>query len=115
MSSITYHREGDYLIPNLIPPESPNIGVWGIRRRNYLKQYRNGIYIGMLLSGKLNAHLEEIDRMANEMFNLLIKQYAACESVTEQIKAQNQMEWVRRMNDIRQRVEETIYADYIYN
>ncbi len=115
MSSITYHREGDYLIPNLIPPESPNIGVWGIRRRYYLKQHHDGIYTGMLLSGNLNTHPEEIDRSANEMFDLLIKQYAFREGVTEELKAQDQMEWVRRINDIRQRVEETIYADYIYN
>lgn len=68
----------------------------------------------MLLSGKLNAHLEEIDRSANEMFDLLVKQYAAREGVTEQLKAENQMEWVRRMNNIREQVEETITAELIY-
>ena len=61
MNEITYHREGDYLVPNLLPPESPHIGIWGIRRLNFLKQHHNGIYTGLLLSGKLNAHLEEID------------------------------------------------------
>ena len=65
MNEITYHREGDYLIPDLIPPESPRIGVWGMRRKRYLQQYYDGIYTGLLLSGKLNAHLEEIDRAAN--------------------------------------------------
>ena len=70
-NELTYHREGDYLIPDLIPPESPKIGVWGMRRRDYLKKYHDGIYTGMLFSGKLNAHLEEIDRSANEMFDLL--------------------------------------------
>ena len=74
MSEITYHHEGDYLIPDLLPPESPNIGVWGMRRRNYLRKYHDGIYTGMLLSSKLNAHLEEIDRSANEMFDLLMEQ-----------------------------------------
>ena len=112
---LTYHREGDYLLPNLIPPESPNIGVWGMRRRDYLRKHHDGIYTGMLLSGKLNAHLEEIDRSANEMFDLLMKQYAAREGVTEQLKAENQMEWVRRMNGIRNRVEETIAKRLIYN
>ena len=112
---LTYHREGDYLLPDLIPPESPNIGVWGLRRRNYLRENHDGIYTGMLLSGKLKAHLEEIDRSANEMFDLLMKQYAAREGVTEQLKAENQMEWVRRMNGIRNRVEEIIAKDLIYN
>ena len=64
MNEITYHREGDYLIPDLIAPPAPKIGVWGMRRKRYLQQYHDGIYTGMLLSGKLNAHLEEIDRTA---------------------------------------------------
>ena len=115
MAEITYHCEGDYLIPDLIPPESPKIGWWGIRRRDYLRKHHEGIYTGMLLSGKLNAHLEEIDRSANEMFDLLMKQYATREGVTEQLKAENQMEWFRRMNGIRNRVEETIAKELIYN
>ena len=115
MGKITYHREGDYLLPDLLPPESPHIGIWGIRRFNFLKEHRNGIYTGMLLSGKLNAHLEEIDRSANEMFDLLIKQYAEREGLTEQLKAVNQMEWVRRMNSIRDYVTETVYDELIDN
>ena len=114
MSEITYHREGDYLIPDLIPPESPRIGVWGMRRKQFLQQHHDGIYTGMLLSGKLNAHLEEIDRLASEMFNLLMKQYAEREGVTEELKAQDQMEWVRRMNGIRERVEEVVSKELIY-
>ncbi len=113
MSEITYHREGDYLIPDLIPPESPRIGIWGTRRKQYLQQYHDGIYTGLLLSGKLNAHLEEIDRSAGEMFDLLMKQYAACEGVTEELKAQDQIEWVRRMNGIREQVEETVTRELI--
>ncbi len=113
MNEITYHREGDYLIPDLLPPEEPRIGMWGLRRKRYLQQYHKGIYTGMLLSGKLNDHLEEIDRSANEMFDLLIKQYAAREGVTEQLKAENQMEWVRRMNSIRARAEEATLQDLI--
>ena len=113
-NTITYRQEGDYLLPNLVPPESPRIGVWGIRRRDFLKKHRDSIYTGLLLKGKLNAHLEEIDKTANEMFDLLIRQYSAWEGVTEQLKSENQLEWVRRMNSIRGRVEEVIYRELIY-
>ena len=115
MNTITYHREGDYLLPDLVLPESPHVGVWSMRRRDYLRKHRNGIYTGMLLTGKLNAHLEEIDRAANEMFDLLVEQYADREGVTEQLKAEDQMEWVRRMNNIRERVTETVYDELIDN
>ena len=98
MNELTYHREGDYLLPELIPPEAPRIGVWGMRRRELLRKHHGGIYTGLLLSGKLNAHLEEIDRSANEMFDLLMKQYAERQGVTEELKARDQMEWVRRMS-----------------
>ena len=114
-ASITYHREGDYMIPDLLPPETPSIGIWGQRWKRYLQQYHNGIYTGMLLSGKLNAHLEEIDRSANEMYDLLVKQYAAHEGVTEELKVENQMEWVRRMNSIRNRVEAYVRNELIDN
>ena len=112
-NELTYHREGDYLLPDLIPPESPRIGIWGMRRRDFLRKHHDGFYTGLLLSGKLNAHLEEIDRSANEMYALLIKQYAEREGVTEQLKADNQMEWVRRMNCQRQAAEETIWVELI--
>ena len=114
MNELTYHREGDYLIPDLLPPPSPHIGVWGQRRKRYLQQYHDGLYTGLLLSGKLNAQVEEIDRSANEMYDLLMRQYAAREGVTEELKAENQMEWVRRMNNIREQVEETITAELIF-
>lgn len=114
MNEITYHREGDYLIPDLLPPEAPRIGVWGQRRKRFLQQYHDGLYTGLLLSGKLNAHLEEIDRSANEMYDLLMKQYAASEGVTEQHKAENQMEWVQKMNCIRTRAEEMVYTELIF-
>ncbi len=115
MLNLSYHQEGDYLLPDLLPPESPCIGIWGLRRRNYLRKHHDGLYTGLLLSGKLNAHLEEVDRAANEMFDLLMKQYAAREGVTEELKARNQMEWVQRMNSIRERVEETILAKMIFD
>ena len=113
-TNLIYHREGNYLIPDLLPPAAPRIGVWGMRRKRHLQQYHDGIYTGMLLSGKLNAHLEEIDRAANEMLELLVDQHAAREGVTERLKAENQMEWIRRMNDIRAQVEEIIYLELIY-
>ncbi len=115
MLNINFHQEGEYLHTDMLPPESPCIGIWGLRRRNYLRKHHDGLYTGLLLSGKLNAHLEEIDRAANEMLDLLIQQYAAREGVTEELKARNQMEWVRRMNSIRERVEETILAKMIFD
>lgn len=114
MNELTYHREGDYLLPDLIPPEAPRIGVWGIRRREFLRKHHDGIYTGLLLRGKLNAHLEEIDRSASEMFDLLMKQYAEREGVTEELKALAQMEWVQRMNSIRERVEEVMLQEFIF-
>lgn len=111
---LTYHREGDYLIPNLIAPESPNIGIWGQRRKNYLKKNRSGIYTGMLLSGELNAHLEETDCTASKMAERLIAEIAKREGITEQLKAEDQMEWVRRMNAIRFTAEEIVLNDLIY-
>lgn len=111
----TYHREGDYLIPDLIAPDSPQIGTWGRRRLNYLKEHKNPIYTGLLLSGKLNAHLEEADRQANDMLETLICQMAAKEGITEELKARDQMAWVQAMNNIRNRAEEIVYQEYIYN
>ena len=113
MNKITYHREGNYLIPDLLLPEDPCIGAWGVRRKRYMQQYHEGIYTGMLLSGKLSAHLEEIDRAANEMFDLLVEQYASREGVTEQLKAENQMEWIQQMNGIREAAEEVIWNELI--
>ena len=84
-----------------------------MRRREYLKKYHDGIYTGLLLSGKLNAHLEEIDRSALDMYDLLMKQYTERDGNTEALKSENQMEWVRRMNSIRERVEEIVLYDLI--
>ena len=114
MLELTYHWEGDYLIPDLEPPEAPRIGKYGTMRHNYLRDYHTGVFDGMLLSGKLNAHLEEVDRQANEMMELLTTQMAKVEGVTEQLKAADQMEWVRRMDSIRSRAEEIVNAELIY-
>ena len=110
----TYHQEGDYLIPDLIPPESPHIGVWGLRRKDYLLKNKKPIYTGMLLSGKLNTHLKEVDCCADEMFSQVVEQMAAREGITEQLKAKDQMIWVGKMNNIRMRATETVCNDLIY-
>lgn len=107
---LTYHWEGDYLIPDLIPPESPHIGVWGERRKRFLRRHQRPVYDAMLMTGTLNAHLEEIDRAAEAMFDQFMTQMAERECVTESLKTENQMEWVRRMNSIRSRAEELIWA-----
>ena len=110
---VTYHAEGDYLIPNLTAPEPPNIGVWGERRRQYLRKAKRPVYSAMLMRGTLNAHLEETDRQAEEMLERLTNQLAEHEGVTEALKAEDQMEWVRRMNSIRSRAEEIIWNSLI--
>ena len=107
----TYHDENGYLIPNLIPPETPQIGAWGRRYLHHLKKEKRAVYTQLLFSGKISAHLEEIDRHAEEMLERLMTQMAAHEGVTEQLKADNQTEWVRRMNSIRSRAEEAVWAE----
>ena len=111
----TYRQEGDYLIPNLSAPELPAIGVWEQRRRRYLKEHRQALYTALLLSGELNSNLTEIDTQVEAMFSQLIKQMAEKEGITEQLKAENQMEWVGKMNNIRQRTEEIINTELIYS
>ncbi|MCI8910714.1 MAG: TnpV protein [Oscillibacter sp.] len=110
----TYRQEGDYLLPNLTVPESAPIGIWGQRRKQYLFEHRNPLYTALLFSGKLYAHLADIDHQAQEMFSQLIEQMATREEITEQLKAENQMEWVGKMNNIRNRAEEIIFNEYIY-
>lgn len=111
---VTYHAEGDYWIPNLVPPEAPKIGVWGERRRQYLRKAKRPVYSAMLMQGTLNAHLEETDRQAEELLDRLTKQLAEQEGVTEALKAEDQMEWARRMNSIRSRAEEVVLSELIY-
>ena len=111
----TYHQEGDYLIPNLVLPEAAPVGIWGQKRRRYLREHRNPIYAALFLSGKLDTHLAEIDQQAEEMFSQFVKQMAQQEGITEQLKAENQMEWVKQMNNIRNQVEEVIFSTLIYN
>ncbi len=111
---LTYTIQGDYRLPNLIPPESPKISKYGMLRQSYLRKHREAIYTIMLMEGTLNAHLEEVDREANRMLEQLTTQMAREQGVTEELKAQDQMLWVQRMNNIRQAVEEQIFQDLIY-
>ncbi len=110
----TYHKEGDYLLPNLAPPESTPIGIWGQRRRHYLKTHRKAIYTALFLGGELDSHLAETDAQAETMFFRLVRQMVEQEGITEQLKAENQIEWVRWMNIARNRAEELIYHELIY-
>ena len=109
----TYHQEGDYLLPNVEVPESPQIGFWGERRRRCLREHEKATYTAMLLNGTLNAHLKEVDRSASEIFDRLVAQIAEQEGITEQLKATDQMEWVRQMNNIRNRAGEIIRSTLI--
>jgi hypothetical protein len=113
----TYTQVGDYLLPDLKLPEEEQqpIGVWGQRHWRYLKEHRRTTYATLLTSGKLNSYLADIDRQAEEMFLRLVKQMAEREGVTEKLKADNQMEWVARMNNIRRRATEVVNKDIIYN
>ena len=114
--NLTYEKSGDYLIPNLIPDPEPEgeVRKFGLMRKSYVENHRRGIYSGLLLSGKLKEHLLMIQEQAEERFDLLIEQMAKQEGVTEQLKAQNQMLWVRRMNNIRARAEEIVREEIIY-
>ena len=111
---ITYTRVGDYYLPNLVAPESPKVGRWGMLRFNYLRNHREALYTIMLMENTLNPHLEEVDRQAQEMEQRLISQLAQQEGITEQMKAENQMEWVARMNNIRNRADEIVLNELIF-
>ena len=110
----TYRQAGDYLLPDIVVPKSPQIGIWGQRRLQYLRTHKRVLYTTMLMSDTLKAHLEEVDQSAEEMFNKLTIQLKAQEDVTEELKANNQMEWVQRMNSIRNRVAEIVCKELIY-
>lgn len=112
----TYTMQSDYRLPNLILPaedEHP-IGVWGQRRLRYLKQRHKVLYYNLLTSGKLHSHLANTEEQAQALFSRLVKEYAEKESVTEQLKATDQMAWVRRMNNIRERATEIVNADVVF-
>lgn len=115
-TGIVYTLQGDYYLPDLTLPtekEMP-VGIWGQRHLRYIRQHKRLLHANLLTSGKLNGYLADIDKQAEEMFFRLVKQIAECEGVTEQLKADKQMEWVTQMNNIRSRAIETVNNDLIY-
>lgn len=113
----TYTQVGDYLLPDLSLPaekETGNICVWALRHKRYLKQHHKVLYYNLLTSGKLDSHLADIEEQAQQLFLRLVKEYAEKEGVTEQLKAVDNMVWVRRMNNIRNRAAEMVNNEVIY-
>ena len=116
-NGLWYELQGDYYIPCLKLPdeEQVEVGVWGMRHLEYIKHHRKGFYTSLLISCELNRYLANANRQAEEMFETLISQYKTTEGITEQLKAQNQMEWVDKMNNIRNRATEIINGEIIYD
>lgn len=112
----TYIRHGDYLIPCLTLPEEEQrfVGVWGQRHLRYLKEYRRGTYLSLLTNGRLNDYLADIEEQAQERFERIVKQMKRAQGITEQLKTENQMEWVARMNNIQACAREIVDKEIIY-
>ena len=113
-SGLWYELRGEQYFPCVTAPESPRIGIWGERRRRYLREHQRLLYDTMRFSGQLNDHLEEIDRAAEEMLSRLVEQMASKQGITEKLKAEHQMEWVQKMNAIQSSAKEIVYNDLIY-
>ena len=115
-TGITYTLVGDYYIPDLVLPAEKEYEIfgWGLRRQNYLKNHRKALYTQSLMSGKLNAHLHEIDEVATNRVELIVRQMAERDGVTEQLKATNQMKWVGLMNNIRHCAEEIVLSEVVF-
>ena len=116
-NGLWYEFQGEYYLPCLKLPEGEQqlVGLWGQRHLRYIKQNRKVFYLNLLTSGKLNGYLSDIDKQAEDMFSRLVKQMAEREGVTEKLKAENQMEWVGRMNNIRSRAKEVINNELIFS
>ena len=115
-NGLWYELQGDYYLPCLKLPEGEQlVGLWGQRHLRYIKQHRKVLYTNLLTSGKLNGYLSDIDKQAEDMFSCLVKQMAEREDVTERLKAEKEMEWVGRMNNIRNQAIEIVNNDIIYN
>ena len=112
----TYIRHGDYLIPCLTLPEEEQrfIGVWGQRHKRYLKEHKEAVYITLLTSGRLNSYLADIEEQAQERFERIVEQMKQAHGITERLKAENQMEWVARMNNIQACAREIVDKEMIY-
>ena len=116
-TEITYRRVGDYFIPNLkLPPEEAKVrlGKWGMIYKNYFEKHKSPLFTSLLIKGKLYQHCADIEKYATEMYDLLIEQMKEAEGVTEELKEQDQVEWVQRMGNIQQRAKEIVYAELIY-
>ena len=117
MANITYRQVNDYMIPNLkLPPEETAIrlGKWGMMYKDYLRKHNPVLFATLLTQGKLYQHCAEIDTQAQQMFNTLVSQMTKTENITEQLKSQNQLEWVQRMNSIQERASEIVCNELIY-
>ena len=117
MNELTYTMQGEYRLPNLLPPQDPEVtlGKYGLMRRRYLRQHRRVTYTNLLTSGKLTEHLLEIEQTAQSRMEQITAQMARAEGVTEELKAHDQMKWVGLMNSIRQAAEETVLTELVYN
>ena len=115
-NGLWYELQGDYYIPCLTIPEEEQrpIGVWGLRHLRYIREYRQGLYNSLVLSGKLNGYLAELNEQAEDMFFRLVKELAEIEGITETLKASDQMEWVQRMNAAQETATEIVNHDLIY-
>lgn len=115
-NGLWYEKQGNYFIPYLSLPEEEQkpIGIWGQRHLRYIKQHKRVFYANLLTSCKLNSYIADIDEQAENMFSQLVKDLAEKENVTEKFKAENQMLWVQKMNNIRNRATEVVNADLIY-
>ena len=111
----TYRQVGDYLLTDVEVPESPEVGFWRMQRRKYLPEHQSALYTALFLGGKLTDHLQEIDRSTTQMFDQLVDQLVARNGVTEQLKATNQMKWVRRMNAVRHEAAEIVAKELFYD
>ena len=117
-TGISYRQVGDFKIPNIIlPPEQADItiGKWGMMHKNYLEHKKSGLFMLMVTKCTLWPYLADVDRQANEMYDLLIEQMKAAEGVTEQLKEQDQLEWVQRMSNIQEQAREIVCSELIYS
>ena len=116
MKEITYHKEGDYLIPDLAieSQEKVVLGKYGRARLKYIKENKRGLYTELMINGTLSKHLADIENAANERISLIVKQLAESENVNEDLKSSNQLAWVQAMNNIKNRAEEIVYNEIIY-
>ena len=116
-NGLWYAKQGNYYLPELaLPPEEEKpIGIWGQRHLQYLKEYKQFVYLDLLTSGRLNEYLASVDEQAEDMFSRLVKEYTDRQGVTEQLKAENQLLWIQKINNIQSCVREVVNSEMIYN